>query len=153
RDSQIADGGLNGRRGDGPGDMDWLGLTKLTPSAFADELAAFCGCPRRQRGDLAASPFRGGELPPRFLRGGRLFPFEDASGNLTLAIARPTDGEPLRAVEIALDRPVTIAVATAEEIDAALGTALLEPERPSAPAPGEAAVSEDNLDDLRDLAG
>ena len=29
----------------------------------------------------------------------------------------------------------------------------LEPERPSAVAPGEAAASEDNLDDLRDLAG
>ena len=153
RDSQIADGGLNGRRGDGPGDMDWLGLTKLTPSAFADELAAFCGCRRVQRGDLAASQFAGGELSSRFLREGRLFPYQDASGNLTLAIARPTDGETVRAVEIALDRPVTIAVATAEEIDTALGTALLEPERPSAPAPGEATVSEDNLDDLRDLAG
>ena len=152
RDSQIADGGLNGRR-DGIGDMDWLGLTKLTPSAFADELAAFCRCRRIQRGDLAASQFAGGELSSRFLREGRLFPFKDASGKLTLAIARPTDGETVRAVEIALDRPVTIAVATAEEIDTALGTALLEPERPSAPAPGEAAVSEDNLDDLRDLAG
>ena len=153
RDSQIADGGLNGRRGDGPGDTDWVGLTKLTPSAFADELAAFCGCRRIQRGDLAASQFAGGELSSRFLREGRLFPYQDASGNLTLAIARPTDGETVRAVEIALDRPVTIAVATAEEIDTALGTALLEPERPSAPAPGEATVSEDNLDDLRDLAG
>jgi general secretion pathway protein E len=153
RDSQIADGGLNGRRGDGPGDLDWVGLTKLTPSAFADELAAFCGCGRVQRGDLVGSQFAGAQLSSRFLREGRLFPYEGVSGILTLAIARPTDDETVRAVEIALDRPVTIAVATAEEIDAALGTALLEPERPSAPAPGEAAVSEDNLDDLRDLAG
>ena len=43
RDSQIADGGLNARRGDGLSDLDWIGLTRLTPSAFADELAAFCG--------------------------------------------------------------------------------------------------------------
>ena len=152
RDSQVTDGGLNARRGDGPGDLDWVGLTKLTPSGFADELAAFCGCSRVERGDLAASQFAGGELSSRFLREGRLFPYEDSSGILTLAIARPTDDETVRAVELALDRPVTIAVATAEEIDAALGTAL-EPERASASAPGEAAVSEDNLDDLRDLAG
>ena len=50
RDSQIADGGLNARRGDGLSDLDWIGLTKLTPSAFADELATFCRCGRVQRG-------------------------------------------------------------------------------------------------------
>src|SRR5215469_16572530 len=129
RDSQVADGGLNARRGDG--DLDWVGLTKLTPSAFADELAAFCRCSRVQRGELVASQFAGAELSSRFLREGRLFPYQDSSGILTLAIARPTDGETLRAVEIALRRPVTIAVATAEDIDTALGTNL-ESERPSA---------------------
>src|SRR5215469_1827030 len=126
-----ADGGLNVRRGDGLGDLDWVRLTKLTPSAFADELAAFCGCGRVQRGDLVASQFAGAELSSRFLREGRLFPYEDSSGILTLAIARPTDDETVRAVEIALRRPVAIAVATAEDIDTALGTNL-ESERPSA---------------------
>jgi len=152
RDSQIADGALNGRRGDGLGDLDWVGLTKLTPAAFADELAAFCGCGRVQRGDLVASQFAGAELSSRFLREGRLFPYEDSSGILTLAIARPTDDETLRAVEIALRRPVAIAVATAEDIDSALGTTL-ESERPSSVVSAETATSEDNLDDLRDLAG
>src|SRR5262249_8859499 len=71
---------------------------------------------------------------------------------LMLAIARPTDGETVKAVEIALHQPVTITIATAEDIDAAVATSP-EPERPSAVAPGEAAASEDNLDDLRDLAG
>ena len=152
RDTQVADGGLNARRGDGLGDLDWVGLTKLTPSAFADELAAFCGCGRVQRGDLVASQFAGAELSSRFLREGRLFPYEDSSGILTLAIARPTDDETLRAVEIALRRPVAIAVATAEDIDSALGTTL-ESEPPSSVVPAETAASEDSLDDLRDLAG
>jgi general secretion pathway protein E len=58
----------------------------------------------------------------------------------------------VRAVEIALRRPVTMAVATAEDIEAALGTAL-EAERPSATASVEAVASDDNLDELRDLAG
>jgi general secretion pathway protein E len=152
RDSQRADGALTARRGDGSGDLDWVGLTKLTPSGFADELAAFCRAGRVQRGDLLTSQFAGARLSARFLREGRLFPYEDSSGVLTLAIARPTDSETVRAVEIALRRPVAIAVATAEDIDAALGTAL-ELERPGEPAPGEPVVSEDNLDDLRDLAG
>ena len=152
RDAQIADGALNARRGDGLGDLDWVGLTKLTPSAFADELAAFCGCGRVQRGDLVASQFAGAELSSRFLREGRLFPYEDSSGILTLAIARPTDDETVRAVEIALHRPVAVAVATAEDIDSALGTTL-ESERPSSVVSAETAASEDNLDDLRDLAG
>src|SRR6516165_4885385 len=152
RDSQIADGRLNARRGDGLSDLDWIGLTRLTPSAFADELAAFCGCGRVQRGDLVASQFAGTELSSRFLREGRLFPYEDSSGILTLAIARPTDDETVRAVEIALRRPVAIAVATAEDIDSALGTTL-ESERPSAVVSAETAASEDSLDDLRDLAG
>ena len=55
RDPQMANGGLSARRGDGLGDLDWVGLTKLTASAFADELAVFCGGSRVQRGDLVLS--------------------------------------------------------------------------------------------------
>jgi general secretion pathway protein E len=148
RDPQLAEGGL--RRGDG--ELDWIGLTKLTPSAFADELAAFCGCNRVQRGDLIASQFAGAQLSARFLREGRLFPYEDSSGVLTLAIARPPDNETVRAVEIALRRQVTIAVTTAEDIDAALGTTL-ETERPTSGTPAQTTANDDSLDDLRDLAG
>src|SRR5947209_11655771 len=103
RDAQMADGGLT-RRGDGLSDLDWVALTKLTPSAFADELAAFCGCNRVQRGELIASQFAGAQLSARFLREGRLFPYENSSGVLTLAIAQPPGGETVRAVEIALRR-------------------------------------------------
>jgi general secretion pathway protein E len=152
RDPQVLAGGLNARGGEGLGDIDWVDLTKLTTSAFADELAAFCGCSRVHRGDLMGSQFAGAQLSPRFLREGRLFPYEDASGSLTLAIARPMDSETIRAVEIALRRPVSIAVATVDDIDAALGTTL-EPERPGVGAQGEETASEENLDDLRDLAG
>ena len=71
---------------------------------------------------------------------------------VTLAIARPVDAETIRAVEIALRCSVILAVATAEDIDAAL-TSKIEAERPSPAVQGEAAASEDNIDDLRDLAG
>src|SRR6266702_4239071 len=150
--AQAHDAGLAARRRDGLGEIDWVGLTRLTQSAFADELAAFYRCDRVQRGDLAGSRFAGGRLSPRFLREGRLFPYEDSSGTLTLAIAAPTDGETVRSVEIALQQKVALAVATADDIDAALGTSLAA-EQPGVVAPAEATVADDDLDDLRDLAG
>jgi general secretion pathway protein E len=66
--------------------------------------------------------FAGERLSPRFLKEERLFPYEDRSGGLTLAIARPIEDETIRAAEIALQREVTIAVATADDIDAALAS-------------------------------
>src|ERR1700738_1300980 len=124
RDPQLANGGLTARQGDGLGNLDWVGLTKLTASAFADELAAFCGCSRVQRGDLVGSQFAGAQLSARFLRDGHLFPYQDSSGNLMLAIARPTDGETVKAGELALPQLVTVTIATAEDVDAALATSL-----------------------------
>jgi general secretion pathway protein E len=132
-------------------DVDWLGLTKLTPSSFADELAAFYGCIRVQRSDLVGGRFAGRQMSSRFLRERRLFPFENRSGTLVLALAAPTEGETVRAVELALRRPVAITVATGDDIDAALAS-MLEGEKSSAATPADMAVAEDNLDDLRDLA-
>ena len=73
-------------------------------------------------------------------------------GTLTLAIAAPVDAETVRAVEIALGNPVQIAVATADDIDAALTTTLDAEPMNNFAAATEAASVEDNLDDLRDLA-
>src|SRR3954462_7860745 len=129
RDPQALDAGLRDRRPETRGEFDWVGLTKLTQSGFAEELAPFYGCDRVNRGDLVASRFLGAQLSPRFLRERRLFPYETPSGTLTLAVAAPTDGEAVREVELALQRAVTIAVATADDIEAALVTTL-EPERP-----------------------
>src|SRR6266436_4089045 len=129
RDPHAVDAGMRERRRDALGDVDWVGLTKLTPSGFADELAAFYRCDRVQRRDLVASRFAGAQLSPRFLKEEHLFPYEHPSGALTLAIA----------------------VATADDIDAALAT-ILETERQNTIAPAETATAEDDLDDLRDLA-
>ena len=153
RDPQALDAGLRDRRPEARGEFDWVGLTKLTQSGFAEELATFYGCDRVNRGDLVASRFLGTELSPRFLRERRLFPYETSSGTLTLAVATPADGEAVRAVELALQRAVTIAVATADDIEAALVTRLELEEPRLAGAPEAAAAADDDLDDLRDLAG
>jgi general secretion pathway protein E len=145
-------GGANGASRNGQAiEIDWLSLTKLTPATFADELAAFYGCDRVQRADLVGSQFAGKQMSSRFLRERRLFPFETRAGTLALAIASPTEGETVRAVELALRRSVALAVATSDDIEAALATTL-EAERANAAATPDAAVAEDNLDDLRDLA-
>lgn len=142
---------LKPRRSDAVADVDWVALTKLTQSALADELAAFCKCARLQQRELKATSFAGARLSKRFLRDARLFPFDDASGSVVLAIAAPVDSETIRAVEMALGGPVTIAVATADDIDAALANAL-EAEPTDKFAAAAETAAEDNLDDLRDLA-
>jgi general secretion pathway protein E len=131
--------------------LDWLSLTKLTPSAFANELAAFYGCDRVQRLQLIESPFAGETLSQRFLREKRVFPFESEPDRILLAVAAPIETDTVRAVEVALRKLVTIAVATADDIEAAL-TASLEAEPAEGATPDEVSTSGDNLDELRDLA-
>jgi len=152
RNAQELDAAMASRQRDSLGDIDWIGMTKLTHTAFADELATFYRCRRVQRADLVGGSFAGKRLSPRFLREERLFPYEDRSGALTLAIARPIEDETIRAAEIALQREVTIAVATADDIDAALATTLETTPTKEAAATDAAAAIDDNLDDLRDLA-
>jgi general secretion pathway protein E len=151
RDPHAADGRMRERRRDALGDLDWVGLTKLTPSGFADELAAFYRCDRVERSELVAARFGGAQLSPRFLKEEHLFPYEHPSGRLMLAIARPVEDETIRAAEVALRQSVAIVVATTDDIDAALAT-VLAAEQHTTTAPTETATAEDDLDDLRDLA-
>jgi len=152
RNAQELDAGMASRRRDSLGDIDWLGMTRLTHTAFADELATFYRCGRVQHADLVGGRFAGERLSPRFLKEERIFPYEDRAGALTLAIARPIEDETIRAAEIALQREVTIAVATADDIDAALATTIETAATKEPATTDAAAVIDDNLDDLRDLA-
>jgi general secretion pathway protein E len=68
-----------------------------------------------------------------------------------LAIARPVEDETIRAAEVALRQAVAIAVATADDIDAALAT-VVHAERHSEIDSPDTVIVEDDLDDLRDLA-
>jgi general secretion pathway protein E len=120
RDPQVFENGKGARRSGMNGEVDWASLTKLAAPAFADELAAFYACRRIQRTDLVGDRFAGGDLSPRFLKEGRLFPFKDPQGQLTLAIAAPVDAEMLQAVETALGKKLALAVATGDDLEAAL---------------------------------
>lgn len=153
-ETQASSGSLDLRRPDANADADWIGLTKLTQTAFADELATFYACRRVQRAELIGDRFAGADLSPRFLREERLFPYEDGQGGLTLAIARPIDDEMVRTVEVALGRKVAIAVATGDDLEAALTTTQEAGATAAFAATSfeAAAATADDLDDLRDLA-
>jgi general secretion pathway protein E len=151
RDEAVDDGARKAIDRGALNEIDWLGVTKLTASAFAEELAAFYSCARVQRADLLGGQFAGQLLSRRFLSEHRLFPYERESSALSLAVAAPTDGENVRAVELALRRSVALEVATAEDIDAAFATTA-DAAPSNIVSSAEAAPSDDNLDDLRDLA-
>nr|WP_244427145.1 ATPase, T2SS/T4P/T4SS family [Methyloferula stellata] len=151
RDAQAFESRLATRHPDTNGDADWISLTKLTPGAFADELATFYSCRRVQRAELVGDRFAGGQLSPRFLKDGRLFPYADSDGRLMLAIAAPVEDETVRAIEVALGQKVMIAVATGDDLEAALATTQ-DAVSAVAPVSESSAASSDNLDDLRDLA-
>jgi general secretion pathway protein E len=150
---RLADAGEPLRRG---AVDDWASLTTLTPTAFADRLAEFFGCKRLERGALSADAFAGAQLSPRFLKDARVFPFKTESGELALAVAAPLDEDVRRALDVALRCTAPLAVATAEEIDAALAAAQGESQGDAtASAVAEipdARSGSDDLDDLRDLA-
>ncbi len=120
RDRQATEVNPAMARMDAGGEINWVALTKLTPPAFADELAAFYSCRRIQRGELSSDRFAGAALSQRFLKEGRLYPYADAQGAVTVAIAMPIDAETRRAIEIALGHKIALAVATSEDLDAAL---------------------------------
>jgi general secretion pathway protein E len=152
RDGQGLDAARTPRSADMPsGPVDWRTLTKLTPSAFADELAIFYRCDRVRRDDLVEGRFAGAEMSTRFLKDGRLFPYQNPAGTLKLAVAAPIERETLRAVELALRQSVALAVTTLDDIEAALNVTL-EADQPGAAPQATASTGEDDLDNLRDLA-
>lgn len=53
RDPQGGNGSRQARAGDAFGNLDWVGLTRLTPPAFADEPASLVGALATIRHDLA----------------------------------------------------------------------------------------------------
>jgi len=154
----ILHSGPNGgqaRRAEQNEQADLLNATRLTPNDFADELAAFYSCRRVQRAELVADRFAGADLSLRFLQEGHFFPYRDTQGALMLAIAAPVDKETVRAVEVALGKNVALAVATSEDLEAALSVTQNASAAISAPERVEtntAATSSDDLDELRDLA-
>jgi general secretion pathway protein E len=125
----------------------------LPVGKFADETASFWRLPRLGLQELMNVVGAVEHFSPRFLRESSVFPFRAGDDGYGLAVADPADGAAIRAAEIVCGRPVTIAVASFDDIATVLELRLDER------TTGEVDVDEpehrsgdDDIDSLRDLA-
>jgi general secretion pathway protein E len=88
----------------------------LPAGELADHVAAFHNLPRLTFADISRNTPLFQDLSRRYLREAHVFPYED-QGRAGLAVADPGRREPIDAVRLALQRPLTISVLSFEEID------------------------------------
>ncbi len=126
----------------------------LSADEFADQVAAFFNYPRLTLHDLVAAPSLADHFARRFLREAMMFPFDAGEGRFGLAVADPTDLPAQRGAQIVLGGPLTIAVASFDDVEAVLSERLgPEEEGPAVSVPAQApGAVEESIDSLRDLA-
>src|SRR6266436_3786454 len=125
----------------------------LPAGKFADEAASFWRLPRLGLQELMNVVGAVEHFSPRFLRESSVFPFRVGGEGFGAAPSAGSDGAAIRAAEIVCGRPVTIAVASFDDIATVLELRLderaadtvdvAEPERRS---------GDEDIDSLRDLA-
>jgi general secretion pathway protein E len=101
------------------------------------------------------APVAEAELSLRFLKDARMVPLREDDLALDVAVADPVDSSAVRAVEMAVGRPVRLRVGLPTEIDAALERLYEapEPEEADAELDGDLGnFSEEDIEHLRDLA-
>jgi general secretion pathway protein E len=129
-------------------------LTNLSASDFADEAARFFNLPRVTLPQLLAATPLAAQFSYRFLRDAMAFPCRiDPGQESQLVVADPTDLRPIRAVQIVLGGPISVALASFEDIATVLSERAEEagaaaPERSVAASP----QGEDDIESLRDRA-
>ncbi|MCI0466222.1 MAG: Flp pilus assembly complex ATPase component TadA, partial [Beijerinckiaceae bacterium] len=126
--------------------------TELTANGFADEVAHFYGLKRLSLPELVSASALTVRFSPRFLRDSAVFPFEQPEGQFKLAVADPSDAASVRAAEIVLGGPVTVEIASFEDIATVLGQQLGAEEAPAGETEPSIAGGDDDIESLRDLA-
>jgi general secretion pathway protein E len=127
-------------------------MTDLSAGDFADEVARFHQLPRVDLPALMAAPSCAERFSRRFLRETLIFPYQSAEGGATLALADPRDQDAIRAAQIVLGGPVTIEIASFEDIGTILTERLGDDDGASEGVAAPQAHAEDDIDSLRDLA-
>jgi general secretion pathway protein E len=127
--------------------------TELAANDFADEVASYFRLARVSLPQMLTATALVKHFSPRFLREMMVFPYQTTDRQLCLAVGDPTDTACLRAAEITLGGPVTIEVASFEDIATTLAERLGD-EDVSPPEGGETTSARvaDDIDSLRDLA-
>lgn len=127
-------------------------MSELSASEFADEVALFFELPRVTLQDMMAAESRVQQFSRRFLREMAVFPCLPSGGPPVVVLADPTDRASIQAAAIVLGTAPAIKVASFEDIATALDQRLGEEESANAENAVNAAVLEDDIDNLRDLA-
>ncbi|MFD2183672.1 GspE/PulE family protein [Rhodoplanes azumiensis] len=125
---------------------------EIAAGELADEVAGFFGRSRVGLADLVAAPPLVARFSRRFLREMSIFPFEAADGAPAIALADPTDAAAVRAAEIVLGPGLDIRIASFEDIATALDRRLGDEPAAGPDGAAAAAVQDDDIDSLRDLA-
>lgn len=127
-------------------------MSELSASEFADEVALFFELPRVTLQEMMAAESRVQQFSRRFLREMAVFPCQPAGGSPVLVLADPTDRASIQAAGIVLGTAPIIKVASFEDIGTVLDQRLGEEEVASTDNAVNAAVQDDDIDNLRDLA-
>ena len=86
---------------------------------LAEAAAAEIGSPVLRAADYPAEPLDDIEVSPAFLREARALPIGETDNALVVALADPSDHYTVRALELALGRPVALRVGLASDIESA----------------------------------
>lgn len=127
-------------------------MSELSASEFADEVALFFELPRVTLQEMMGTESRVQQFSRRFLREMAVFPCQPAGGSPVLVLADPTDRASIQAAGIVLGTAPVIKVASFEDIGTVLDQRLGEEEAVSTDNAVNAAVQDDDIDNLRDLA-
>lgn len=127
-------------------------MSELSASEFADEVALFFELPRVTLQEMMGTETRVQQFSRRFLREMAVFPCQPAGGSPVLVLADPTDRASIQAAGIVLGTAPVIKVASFEDIGTVLDQRLGEEEAVSTDNAVNAAVQDDDIDNLRDLA-
>ena len=92
-----------------------LGL--VTDAALASVLSQLLDIPLAQARDYPQAPLLAKELQPAFLKANRLLPLSDGVDGVVFATADPFNREALTALSYLLERPISLRLAPAAEVD------------------------------------
>jgi general secretion pathway protein E len=128
--------------------------SELPAGEFADEVSGFYALPRVSLPELLEAQPLTAQFSRRFLREMIVFPYRSADDGNIVAVADPTDVAAIRATQIVLGDDIALRVGSFDDIETALAERLGEDDAtaPAGDQGARAAVRDDDIDSLRDLA-
>ncbi len=127
--------------------------SSLRSHALVRAIADYHGVPLVEDEQWLTHPFSFNNISHAFLRENKVFPLGESDGGILLAMEDPSDAHTIKAVRLALERPIIPRVAAAEDIETAIERSARERDEPSVWQ--EAIKTEstgDEVEHLRDMA-